>query len=775
MSYTESGAPVHALTAKYFPHALVSLRWAAIAFALLTLIFLVPTAWGAAGPTFQGGTGTADDPYLVVDANQLARFRDAVNGGNDFAGKTVRLAADVNLAGGEWTPIGAAARKGSGVAAGSTPFRGTFDGAGHTVSGLSITTSPDADYAVGLFGAVDGGTVADLRLEGVSVNVPGSELAAGAVGLLTGGGAVRAVSVAGSVSAHAGVGGVVGRMTLTGTIDNCVNSAAVTAVNGVGNVGGIVGAAYYTTDTAEMVIENCTNTGIIKGTQAVGGIAGLCSAFVSDCANEGAVEGLHYSVGGIAGEQKNYGAIHRCTNSAAVTCEDAGGYGCGGIVGWVRYDGAAAAYPASAAVPVTDNENTGAIHGGNDAGGIVGCFYNAGTVTGNTSTAPALTSSRFAGGIVGNLQNAPLDSLPSSVIEGIAVVNNVSTTPLDKISAPLRDTFAYNNTPADFTVDDNSAGWVASTNSLRYAVLQRALDNAPDDGTVTLTADLADADSLSLADGRTVTLDLNGHNLAFAKVPGVAVSWGAFVVTGTGRVSAPATVTPAGSAPALFEVTGSSVKPAAVKLKGGSYNMDVEPYVASKYAELVRDQKDSAGKFSVLPAKEARAEARAKVDADGETVYYESAKAARAAAAAEPGAKVTVLDDESDKPSAPDSPDDGSDADSDGDHSGSTGTSGSTGSTTPAATPAAHEGDSTPGFLDLHGDGGATDTGSATGTTSGATTTATTAPHKTTIKPAGAVPQTGDSLWEALLSIGLLAIVSGAAVALARARSKRTK
>jgi hypothetical protein len=127
---------------------------------------------------------------------------------------------------------------------------------------------------------------------------------------------------------------------------------------------------------------------------------------------------------------------------------------------------------------------------------------------------------------------------------------------------------------------------------------------------------------------------------------------------------------------------------------------------------------------------------------------------------------VTVLDDESDKPSAPDNPDDGSDTDSDGDHAGNTGA---------ATTPAAHEGDNTPGFLDLHGDGGATDTGSATGTTSGATTAATTAPHKTTIKPAGTVPQTGDPLWEALLSIGLLAIVSGAAVALARTRSKRTK
>ncbi len=137
---------------------------------------------------------------------------------------------------------------------------------------------------------------------------------------------------------------------------------------------------------------------------------------------------------------------------------------------------------------------------------------------------------------------------------------------------------------------------------------------------------------------------------------------------------------------------------------------------------------------------------------------------------------MTVLDDESDKPSAPDNPDDGSDTDSDGDHSGSTGTSGSTDSTTPAATPAAHEGDSTPGCLDLHSDGAATDTGStAAGTTSSTTPAATTTPHKTTIKPAGAVPQTGDPLWEALLSIGLLAIVSGAAVALARTRARHAK
>lgn len=765
MSCTESGAPVHALTAKYFPHALVSLRWAAIAFALLTLIFLVPTAWGAAGPTFQGGTGTADDPYLVVDANQLARFRDAVNGGDDFAGKTVRLAADVNLAGGEWTPIGAATRKGSGVAAGSTPFRGTFDGAGHTVSGLSITTSPDADYAVGLFGAVDGGTVADLRLEGVSVNVPGSELAGGAVGLLTGGGAVRAVSVAGSVSAHAGVGGVVGRMTLTGTIDNCVNSAAVTAVNGVGNVGGIVGAAYYTTDTAEMVIENCTNTGGIKGTQAVGGIAGLCSAFVSDCANEGAVEGLHYSVGGIAGEQKNYGAIHRCANSAAVTCEDAGGYGCGGIVGWVRYDGAAAAYPASAAVPVTDNENTGAIHGGNDAGGIVGCFYNAGTVTGNTNAADTLSSSQFGGGIVGNLQNAPLGSLPASVKEGILVENNVSSTALDQISAPLREPYAYNNTPVDFTVRDNGPAWIANANHGRWAVLQRALDAAPDGGTVSLTADGADAAPVALADGRTVTLDLNGHNLAFAKAPALTATWGTFIVTGEGSVSAPAAE---GAIPSLIAVTGSAAKPAAVQLKGGSYSADVAPYVAPKYAELVRDQKADAGKFAVLPAKEAASLARAKVESGGRTVYYENAKAARAAAKADPKAKVTLLPEpKPDKPDTPDIPDKPA---ADGKPAGTEGGS--------PAVPSAHDG-AAPDFLGSHrteSHGAATEGSSAE--TSGiaqmhAKVPAFTAKTATAVKPAGAVPQTGDDLGTVAAALIPLVALAAAAAALARTRLKR--
>lgn len=769
-----SRAPIHATTAKYFPHALVSLRWAVLAFTLLTLIFLVPAAWGAGGPTFQGGSGTASDPYLITDANQLSRFRDEVNGGNDFAGKTVKLAADIDLAHGEWTPIGASTRKGSGVTSESTPFRGTFDGAGHSVSGLSITTSPSADYAVGLFGAVVGGTVSNVQLDNVSLDVPGSELAGAAVGLLTGGGTVSGVSVSGSITAHAGVGGVVGRMTLTGTIADCSNSASVTAMTGVGNVGGIVGAAYYTTPDGKMAIENCENTGAVKGTQAVGGIAGLNSAFATACKNSGVVEGAHYSVGGIVGEQKNYGGIRQCTNTATITCEESDGYGCGGIAGWVRYDGVAAAYPASAPVSVTGNDNSGDIHGGNDAGGIVGCFYNAGTVTGNTNSAGTLTSSQFGGGIVGNLQNAPLSSLPKSVTEGITVENNVSSTPIDKIETPLRDLYAYNNTPTDFTVQDNGTTWAAVSGNQRFATLQEAVDDAPDGGTVQLTSDLTAAPTLSLADGRTVTLNLAGHSLAFAQEPAFSVDWGTFIVTGEGTVGAPAAASPTKDA-GLIAVAGSSAKPAAVQLEGGSYSADVEPYVAPKYAELVRDQKDAAGKFSVMPAKEARAKAKAKVESNGKTVYYESAQAAEAAAKADPAAKVTALptpekpESGSDEPSQPEKPASGSDQKP------------AAGADAPQAAPATHDGSaaahngSTPAFLGGHRAQNAatantpTKGGAGVGAFgTGATRTASTA--TSTAKARGSVPQTGDPLADAALAIGLLAVVSGGAVFVARRR-----
>ena len=344
---------VHAFTVRFFPHSSVSLRWVVAAFALLAALCWASPAWAVDSAVFASGAGTEADPYLIENASQIAAFRDAVNAGDDYDGKYVALGADVDLEGAEWTPIGAGTRKSSGIAEGSTPFAGTFDGAGHTVSGLKITSTQGADYAIGLFGILDGATVKNLTVADAKIAVPQSELAGILCGMLANDSTVSGVSVSGSVSGKAGVGGIAGRMTLSGAIENCENSASVTAAGGVGNAGGIVGAAYYTTPTGRMSITGCHNSGSISGTDCIGGIAGLSAAFVSNCENSGAIAGTSYSVGGIVGEQKNYGAVSGCANSGAVSTSNASAYGIGGIVGWARYDGAAPAYAASAPITVT--------------------------------------------------------------------------------------------------------------------------------------------------------------------------------------------------------------------------------------------------------------------------------------------------------------------------------------------------------------------------------------------------------------------------------------
>ena len=107
--------------------------------------------------------------------------------------------------------------------------------------------------------------------------------------MLTGGGTAENITVSGSVSAKRGNGGIVGRMTVSGTISNCVNNATMVATGGA-NLGGIVGAAYYTAAGCVMNITNCTNYGTVTGSAGgVGGIVGLSSAHVSGCTNNAAV------------------------------------------------------------------------------------------------------------------------------------------------------------------------------------------------------------------------------------------------------------------------------------------------------------------------------------------------------------------------------------------------------------------------------------------------------------------------------------------------------
>lgn len=172
---------------------------------------------------------------------ELKAFRDSVNSGNTYEGKTITLTADIDLEGNEssqWTPIGTS----------SNAFKGTFEGGGHTITGLYINSTRNDQ---GLFGWVESG------------------------------GTVKNLGVGGTVTGGFYVGGVVGSN--RGTVTGCYNACTVT---GTGNVvGGVVGSNDGT-------VTNCYNTGAVTGGTYVGGVAGgNYTARTTNCYNTGTVSG----------------------------------------------------------------------------------------------------------------------------------------------------------------------------------------------------------------------------------------------------------------------------------------------------------------------------------------------------------------------------------------------------------------------------------------------------------------------------------------------------
>ena len=429
---------------------------------------------------FTSGTGSKDDPYIISSTESLIAFRDSVNIGVTYAGKYIKLAeGEYDLSAEEWTAIGNGVRSGSGFSGNS--FQGYFDGNNQTIENLTVTSSNPAnanpDNTVGLFGVVTGGgSVKDLKLSGVNINIPGNELT-GSVAALIQNATIDNCQVAGSVVTADG-GGVVGRIILEGTISNCINNANVKTSSGV--AGGIVSKAYYTAEGKDMRITNCVNNAeITSESYHAAGIAGFSAADISGCTNTGVITAGN-TAGGIAGEQLNYGTLSGNTNSGTIN----GSVNAGGIAGWVRYQNDTASYAKSAIITVTDNSNTGSVYcssaGGSTLGfgGIVGTVYNTGYVTGNTNTAESISGGRFAAGVVGNIQ-AEEDNLFYSSRD-VRVKHNVSKTSLENITGDLTDLYAYNNEPAgsSFVVAHNGTDWTAQIGETKYACLEGAVEAA---------------------------------------------------------------------------------------------------------------------------------------------------------------------------------------------------------------------------------------------------------------------------------------------------------
>ena len=166
-----------------------------------------------------------DGTYTVTSADGLMNVAELVNGGKTDI--NITLDKNIDLTGKDWTPIGTSARN---------SYKGTFDGGGHTITGLTVTTN---DEDVGLFGRLNrAGTVKNVVMEGIQIT--SNQINGGSIGGVVGfsWGTIENCSVSGSVSGTVYVGGVVG-VQWGGSITGCSSSATVKGMVDV--VGGVVG------------------------------------------------------------------------------------------------------------------------------------------------------------------------------------------------------------------------------------------------------------------------------------------------------------------------------------------------------------------------------------------------------------------------------------------------------------------------------------------------------------------------------------------------------
>ena len=458
------------------------------------------------------GEGTETSPYIIASIDDLSKLRDKVNGGETYEGVYFKLTSDITLTG-EWTPIGNGSRSSSTYT--GNAFKGVFDGNEKTIDGLNIANG-SSDETKGLFGVVDGGTVKNLKLKNVNISTS-SKNVGGAAGLMVNNATIDYVEVSGTLTAPDGVGGIVGRMIIDGTISNCTNNATVKAT--ATGAGGIVGKAYYSALNKTMNITDCTNNGDITGSYAAGGIVALSAANISNCSNTAVI--ASNEAGGIVGEQIMYGTIKNNVNSGLIKNINNDGFAHGGIIGWVRYHESTTNYPLNGIINVTNNTNTANIEATGAAGGsggIVGHIYNQANVTGNTNKAEHIYGGAFAAGIAGSLQQATgnLDIENTT----ITVSNNISLTSIENITVAglCKDLFAYNNDAANFVVKDNSANPpVAKIGETKYATLEAAFAAATEGQTITLLADATPTLTSQRAITKAAVIDLGGKTLTLTE------------------------------------------------------------------------------------------------------------------------------------------------------------------------------------------------------------------------------------------------------------------
>ena len=267
------------------------------------------TDWQAGGEyTYTVSLAAAKDPgytiegngsYTVTSADGLMNVAELVNGGKTDI--NITLDKNIDLTGKGWTPIGTSF---------DNSYKGTFDGGGHTITGLTVTTN---DQFVGLFGYLNrAGMVKNVVMEGIQIT---SNHMFGCTGGVVGysWGTIENCSVSGSVSGTVYVGGVVGAQ-IGGSITGCSSSATVKGTVDVGGVAGQTNSSATLTAcyaTGNVIIEIAPKKNI-SGGGLVGfndGISLLSCYATGNVTSTGSGTG-NVHIGGFLGD--NYTTVTAC-------------------------------------------------------------------------------------------------------------------------------------------------------------------------------------------------------------------------------------------------------------------------------------------------------------------------------------------------------------------------------------------------------------------------------------------------------------------------------
>ena len=275
----------------------------------------------------KGYTDDGQGNYTVTSAEGLKAVADIANNGNlDI---NITLTADIDLKGIDWTPIGIDYNH---------RYTGTFDGGGHTITGLKITGN---DQYAGLFGHIgSGGKVMNVKLEGVLIESDNE------------------MSVVGGVAGYS-----------RGTLENCSVSGSVSGSGKNGFVGGVVGyqnGGFLTGCSSSATVNAGGIAGGVAGTSDLGATLTACYA-TGDVTLESSGTGSYYA-GGVVGSNNNSSTLIACYAWGSVSGSGSGTIYVGGVTGSNDSSTLTACYHANGTVSGT---GSGTIY----TGGVAGWNY----------------------------------------------------------------------------------------------------------------------------------------------------------------------------------------------------------------------------------------------------------------------------------------------------------------------------------------------------------------------------------------------------------------